>query len=165
MAEETILKEIMESKDPTIVSEGEDARAARCRPSCCDASWAPGIYWEDWKTRQMDKIFATLVGQYLLQWLGGTWGARGACCVTVSPPRNSVIIQHQTLENLEQLINKQRSFTLCLLVITLPLKSTLVAHHGVGESVNVHSKYSTPWLLIWLFEVGFCNTREKMVKP
>ena len=44
MAEETILKEIMESKDPTIVSEGEDARAARCRPSGCDASWAPGIY-------------------------------------------------------------------------------------------------------------------------
>ena len=62
-----------------------------------------------------------------------------------------MIIQHQTLENLEQLINKQRSFTLCLLVITLPLKSTLVAHHGVGESVNVHSRYSIPWL----FEVGF----------
>ena len=62
-----------------------------------------------------------------------------------------MIIQHQTLENLEQLINKQRSFTLCLLVITLPLKSTLVAHHGVGESVKVHSRYSTPWL----FEVGF----------
>jgi len=31
-----------------------------------------------------------------------------------------------------------------LLVITLPLKSTLVAHHGVGESVKVHSRYSTP---------------------
>ena len=102
---EEIFKEIMESKDPTIVSEGEDARAARCRPSRCDASWAPGIYWENWKTRWLDKILITLVGQYLLRWLGGTWGARGACCVTVSPPRNSVIIQHQTLENLEQLTN------------------------------------------------------------
>ena len=62
----------MESKDPTIVSEGEDARAARCRPSRCDASWAPGNDFVDWKTRRMDKIFITLVGQYLLRWLGGT---------------------------------------------------------------------------------------------